>query len=145
LIGGQPFEIPDGDRIIDFTATASILASMGANPPQNTGKGEVFHNNVERLFIFTLPNHLDVALDIQPGRAGQATRGFVALFDGKSAGNGLSIFLVCGFPYGQPFVVFVGQLYGTNLGAFTTAGAFRQVDEAGFLADAGFETPRFPL
>jgi hypothetical protein len=85
---------------------------------------------------------LNIALDIQPGRAGQAARGFIALFNGECPRNGLRICLVGGFADRQSFVVVVGQLYRADFGALSAAGAFGQVDEAGFLPDAGFETPR---
>ena len=107
LIRCQPFEIPNRHRIINFTATAGIFASMGANSTQNTGKRQVFHNNFERLFIFALFYHLHVSLHIQPGRTRQAARGCVTFIYGEGTRYGLRILLVCGFPYRQTFVILI--------------------------------------
>jgi hypothetical protein len=70
LIGCKAFEIPDGHRIIHLASAAGVLATVGANPPKDAGQGEIFHDNVEGLFVFTLANHLHIRLHVEACWAG---------------------------------------------------------------------------
>jgi hypothetical protein len=42
-------------------------------------------------------------------------------------------------------LVFIRQIDGADLGAFTAAGAFGKVNVAGLFADPGFEVSRFAI
>jgi hypothetical protein len=48
-----------------------------------------------------------------------------------------------GFFGGKTFLVFIRKINRTDLGAFTTAGAFVKVNVAGFFPNPGFELSRF--
>jgi hypothetical protein len=73
------------------------------------------------------------------GRAGSLAGGGSALGDGIGAGNSLGVFFVRGFPLGKLLVVFIIDFDGADLGALAAAGAFGNINIAGFLADAGFK------
>jgi hypothetical protein len=70
FIGCESFEIPDSHRIIHLASAAGILATVRANPPKDAGQGEILHDNVEGLFVFTLANHLHVRLHVEACGAG---------------------------------------------------------------------------
>ena len=140
-VGGQAFEVADGDRLVHLGAPAGILAAVGANPAQNAGKRQVLHDDLQGLMELALLDHLDVALDVQPRRAGHAARGLVGLADGVGAGDGLGILLECGPLHGQAFVVIVRKPHGADLGAFPAAGALGGVDVTGFLKNFCREVP----
>jgi hypothetical protein len=122
-------------------APAGILAAVGANPAQNAGKRQVLHDDLQGLMELALLDHLDVALDVQPRRAGQAAGGLVGLADGVGAGDGLGILFECGPLHGQAFVVIVRKPHGADLGTFPAAGALGGVDVTGTLKDLCREVP----
>ena len=68
----QSLEIPNGNGIIHLCPSTGLFASMGTDPAQHAGQGQVFHDDPEGLFIFPLAHHLHIALHIQSG--GQAVR-----------------------------------------------------------------------
>jgi len=88
---------------------------------------------------------LDIALDVQSGRACQAAGGFILLFNGKGAGDGLGVLFEGGFADGQAPVEFVGKFDGADLGAIAAAGAFGKVDEPRVLLDGGGKATFFSL
>jgi hypothetical protein len=90
-------------------------------------------------------DHVDIALNIQTAGTCQTARGFIAFIDGKSTGNGLGILFIRRFFGGQIFLIFIRKINGADLGAFTTAGAFGQINVAGLFADPGLEAPRFTV
>jgi hypothetical protein len=116
-----------------------------ADPAQHPGQGQILHDNLQSFFVFTLLDHLHVALDIQASGTGQAARSLIRLLNGKSTGDRLGVLLERGFFAGKPFVVFIGKGNGTDLGALPAAGAFGYVYVARTLTDLGLETPLFPL
>ena len=97
------------------------------------------------FLIFSLFDHLDITLDVQSGRACQAARGFILLFNGKSAGDGLGVLFIGGFAEGQTPVELVGEFNGTDFGAIAAAGAFGKVDKTGILLDGSGKATLFTL
>jgi hypothetical protein len=55
------------------------------------------------------------------GRASRFTWSGSPFAYGISTGNSLSVLFVYGLSIGKPFVVVVGNVYGANLGTFSTA------------------------
>jgi hypothetical protein len=128
--------------LFHIAAAAGIFTPVGANTPQHTGKRQVFHYDLQGFLVPALLDHLNVALHIQAARARQTARRFVCLLDGISAGNGLSVLLESGLFGCQTFVIFARQIYRTDCGALTTAGAFIKIYIAGVFTNAGFKIPR---
>jgi hypothetical protein len=84
-------------------------------------------------------------LNVQTAGARQATRGFIAFFDGKSPGDCLGILFIGCFFSGEILLIFIRKIYGADLDTLTAAGAFDKVDVAGFFANPGLEASRFTV
>jgi hypothetical protein len=84
-------------------------------------------------------------LNVQTAGTCQATRRFIALFDGKSPGNCLGILLIGCFFSGKIFLIFIRKIYGADFGTLTAAGAFGKVNVAGIFANPGLEASRFTV
>jgi hypothetical protein len=69
---------------------------MRAHPAQNPGQGQILHDDLQGLLVFALLDHLDIALDVEARRTGQAAGCLVGLLDGESAGDGLGVPFVGG-------------------------------------------------
>jgi hypothetical protein len=63
--------------------------------------------------------------------------------NGIGAGYGLGVLLERRLFGCQAFVIFARQIYRTNCGALTTAGAFGKVNIAWVFTNAGFKVSRF--
>ncbi len=70
LVRGQSFQIPNGNGLIHLTPAAGVFTLMGADTPQDPGKGQLFHDDLQGLFVIALFHHLHIPLDIEAGRAG---------------------------------------------------------------------------
>jgi len=79
------------------------------------------------------------------GGTGGATRGRALFGNGVRTRDGLGVLFEGRFAIRQAFVVFIRNIDGTDLGAFTAARAFIQVYETGLLFDAGGKVPVFPF
>ena len=108
---------------------------MGADPPQDPGKGEVFHDNFKGFPVPPLSDHLDIPLDIESRGTGEAAGGLVHFLYGKGAGNGLSVFLVGGLPLGKALVVLIGKRDGAGLGAIAAGRALCLIQIARVFVD----------
>jgi hypothetical protein len=97
---------------------------MGAYPSENTGKGEVPHDDLDGLPVFSLLYHLNIALDIQVGRACHSTGRLIQLFYDKAAGNRLRVGLEGGLALGKVQIIFIWSLDRADLGAITAGRAF---------------------
>ena len=139
LVGSQAFEVANGDRVIHIAPAAGIFTPMGADAAENAGQGQVFHDDFERFLVFALSDHLNVALDVQSGRAGHTAGGLVRFLDGKRTWNGLGIFFIGGLSVAESLVVFAGQGDRAHLDAIAAGSAFVRIDVAGFLFNIGFE------
>ena len=106
---------------------------MRTDASQHPWKRKFFHDDFQRFLILALFDHLDVALDVESGRACQAAGGFILFFNGIGAGNGLGILFVGGPAGGQTPVELVGKFDGADFGAIAAAGAFGKIDETGVL------------
>ena len=118
---------------------------MGTYASQDSRKGKLFHDDLKGFLVLSLFDHLDIALDVQSGRACQAAGGFILLFNGISAGDSLGVLFICGPAGGQTPVEFVGKFDGTDFGAIAAAGAFGKVDKTGVLLDGSGKATFFPL
>jgi hypothetical protein len=103
------------------------------------------HDNFQGFFVFAHFDHVDIALNVQTAGARQATRGFIAFFDGKSPGDCLGILFIGCFFSGEILLIFIRKIYGADLDTLTAAGAFDKVDVAGFFANPGLEASRFTV
>ena len=135
LIGGQALEFADGHRLVHLAAPAGVLAAVGADAPQHAGQRQVVHDDFQGLGVFALAHHLNVALDVDARRAGQAAGCLVGFFDGVVDGDGLGVLLVGRLAVDQSQVVIVGQGDWTGLGAVAATGAQVGVDAGGPLVD----------
>ena len=118
---------------------------MRAYASQHPWERKLFHDDFQGLLILSLFDHLDIALDVQSGRARQAAGGVILLFNGIGAGDGLGILFIGGPAGGQTPVEFVGKFDGADLGAIATAGAFGKVDKTGVLLDGSGKATLFAL
>ena len=139
LIGGQAFQIPDGNRLIDLTAPAGVFAFVRANPPQDAGQRELLHNYFQGFFVLALLDHLDIALNIQSGRACQTTGGSVCFLNGKGSRDRLSVHFIGRLFIRKTFVVFVGEFHGTDLDTFPATRALGQIHKARLLPNPGLK------
>ena len=108
---------------VDRLAGTGRFTGVVANPAADPGKGMVFFKQLHGLRIFLGIDQGDISLNAHMGRTGDPAGSVSPLGDGIPAGDGLGVSLKGGLAVGQTFVIFVGQLYGANLAAFTTAGA----------------------
>jgi hypothetical protein len=118
---------------------------MVADPSTNARKRVVFFKEVDRLAVFAGGNQSDVPLNAHVRRAGRPARSGASFCDGIAARDGLGVLFVSGPPFRKTFVVFARYFDRADFGALTAAGALVQIDEAGLLAYASFELPRFPV
>ncbi len=79
LVRGEPFQQPDGDGIVGLAPRAFGLAGMCADAAADGRKRISLADEFDRLEIFFLFDELDVALDVDPGRA-RHFAGRVAIF-----------------------------------------------------------------
>ena len=101
--------------------------------PRTPGSGRSSMMISRACLVLALPDHLDVPLDIEPGRAGQPAGRLVRLLNGEGARNGLGVFFVDRLAVRQPLVVLAGQGYRADLHAVAAGGALGRVDETGLL------------
>jgi hypothetical protein len=118
---------------------------MVADPAANARKRVIFFKEFDRLAVFAGGNQSDVPLNAHVRRAGRPARGGAPFCDGIAARDGLGVLFVSGPPFRKTFVVFARYFDRADFGALTAAGALVQIDEAGLLAYASFELPRFPV
>ena len=142
-VGGQTFQVANGDRFIDVTAAAGVFTSMRANPAQYTGQRQILHNDFKGFFVLAHLYHVDIALHVQTARACQAAGGLVAFLNGESAGDSLGILLISRLFSAETFLIFIRKIDRTDLGAFAAAGALGKINIAGLFADPGLEPSRF--
>jgi hypothetical protein len=86
LIGGQALQVTDGHRLIDVAAAAGVFTAVGADAPQDTGQGQILHDDLQGFFVLALAHHLHVTLDIESGRTGQAAGALSAFWMAKAPG-----------------------------------------------------------
>ena len=135
VVGQEPVQFPDGERLVHVVAGAHLLAGVVADAAADTaGKGWSSRNRLEGLLVFARVDQGDVALDADVRRAGRLAGRGAALVDGVGARHGLGVVLVDRLALGEPLVVVVGRLDGADLGAFAAARALGQVHVAGGLA-----------
>ena len=139
LIGGKPLEIANRHRLILFTAAAGLFTAVGADSAQHTGQRQILHDDLKGFLVLPLLDHLNVALHIQAGRAGQPARGLVRFLDGKGAGNRLRIFLVRGPARGQALIVFARQLHGAGFCTIPASRALGRINVARGLSESDLE------
>jgi hypothetical protein len=116
-----------------------------ADPAADPGERVLFLEKLHGFPVFPGVDQGDVSLNADVGRAGRSTGSGAALGDGIAAGNGLGVLFESGFSQGEALVIFVGQLDGTDLGAFPATGALGQIHKAGLLPELGFEISRFSV
>ena len=109
LIRGKAFQVTDGNGLIQIPAPAFVFTRMRTDPPQHARQGQAFHDKLHRLGILAHFNELDIALDINAGRAGQGAGSPVQFVDGKPGRNGLGIEPIDGFSFGQSQIKGIGE------------------------------------
>jgi hypothetical protein len=145
LIGSQTLQVANGDRFIDVTAAAGVFTPVRANSAQYAGQRQILHDNFQGFLVFAHFDHVDIALNVQTAGARQATRGFIAFFDGKSPGNRLGILFIGSFFGDKILLVFIRKIDGADLDTLTAAGAFGKVDVAGVFTNPGLEVSGFTV
>jgi len=135
----------NGERIIHVITGTDALTGVVADPSANAGKGMVLLEKLQGLPVLTVVDQGNVALDADVGGTGGATRGRALLGNGVRARDGLGVLLEGRFAIRQAFVVFIRNIDGADLGAFTAARAFIQVYETRLLFDAGGKVSVFPF
>jgi hypothetical protein len=116
-------KIHDGQGIVDRLAGTGRFTGVVANPAADPGERMVLFKQLHGFRIFLGIDESDISLNAHMGRAGDPAGSVSPLGDGIPAGDSLGVSLISGLAAGQTFIIFVRQLYGTNLAAFTTAGA----------------------
>ena len=116
---------------------------MRAYPPEHAGQRQIFHDDLEGLFVFALLDHLDIALNIEAAGTGQAAGGLVCFLYGIRSGNGLGIFFKGGFFSCQTFIIFARKIHRADRGTLATAGTLGKINIAWVLTNPGFEVSRF--
>jgi len=140
-VSSQPLEIPDRKRFILFTATAGFLASVGADPPQHSGQGQVLHDDLKGLFVLSFLHHLHIALHIQTGRAGEPARSLVRFLNRKSTRNSLSVLLVSRPPGGETLIVLARQFHRARLRAIPASRALGRINVTRAFSQGDLEVP----
>jgi hypothetical protein len=112
---------------------------VGADASQHAGQGQILHDDLQRFLVFALAHHLDVSLNVEAGRAGQAAGGLVGLLDGKGTGNGLGVALVSGLAVVEPLVVFVGQGNRADFGTIPAGRALGRINKTGAFVNGDVE------
>ena len=133
LVCGQALEVPDGHRCIHLASSAGVFTLVRADPAQDPGQRQLFHDDLQGLFELALLDHLHISLDIESGRTGQPAGGVVCFFNGPGRRHGLGIELEGGLAVPQVLVEPVGQLHRAHLAALAAGGAFFQIDVPGML------------
>jgi hypothetical protein len=106
---------------------------MGTDPAQNAWQGQVFHDYLQSFLVFTFTHHLNIGLDIQPGRTGQSTRCLVGLLNGKSAGDRLGVSFISGLAVTKALIIFIREGDRTDFGTIAAGSTLVRVNIAGFL------------
>ncbi len=128
-------QILNGQRLVHLVSGTGSFTGVMAHPAADTGKGMILLEQFQGLQIFSCLDQGDESLDANMRRTGYLAGSRTSFFYGKSARNGLGVlFEGSSFLY-KVFIIVVGQGYRTDLCAFTTAGAFIDVDVPGRLTD----------
>jgi|GEM_PF-3498471 len=135
----------NGEGIIHVIPGTDAFTGVVADPAADTGKGVVLLEQLQGLPVLTGVDQGNVALYADVGGTGGPTRGRALLGNGVCSRDGLGVLLERRFAIRQAFVVFIRNIDGTDLGTFTTAGAFIQVYKSRLLFDAGGKISVFPF
>jgi hypothetical protein len=114
---------------------------MRTDPAKHPGQRQIFHDNLQGLFILSLPHHLHIPLNVEACRAGQIARGLVRLLDGKGTGYGLGISLIGCLPVAQTLIILTGQYYRAYVDAITTGRTFGSINKTWGFTDSNLEIP----
>jgi len=104
-----------------------------ADAPEDTGQGQLLHDDVQGLLILALFHHMGVALHILTGRAGHATRGLVRLLHRKGTWYGLGVLLVNRGPITKGLVILTGQGNRAGLDTLPAGSTLVEINVPGFL------------
>jgi hypothetical protein len=107
------------------------------DPAADTGEGMVLLEKHQRFAVLARVDQSDIALYADVGGAGGAAGRRAFLGNGESPRNRLGVLLKRRFALPQPFVVFIRDTDGADLGALPAAGAFIQVNKTRLLFDPG--------
>ncbi len=135
LIGGEAFQVTDGQRCVHLLASALGFTGMRTYPPQHAGQGQPLQDQLHGFPVFSLSDELHIPLDIDAGGAGGRAGGAVFFVDGKRDGHSLGECPVDRLAVGQSLVPFAGQGNRAHLGAFAAAGAHPRFDISRFAGD----------
>ena len=143
LVGGEPFQQPDGDGVIGLAPRAFGLAGMRADPAANGRKRISLADKIDRLEIFLFLDELDVTLDVDPGRALHFAGRVAVLENAENIRGGLGVKFGDALAGAQAAVEFVRDVHGADLRAFAATGAFVLVNIPRMPPDGGLEMARF--
>ena len=135
LVRGEAFQLADGHGLVPLPPPAGRFAGVRADPAQDPGQRQPLHDQADGFPVLALPDELDVALHVDPGRTGGHAGGPVIFVDAKGDGHGLGKGAVNGTPQGKPFVPEAGHGHGADLGAFAAARAGVFAHVPGLAAD----------
>ena len=124
LIGGKPFQQPDGDGLVGSAARADRFARMRADPAANGGKRVALADQIHRLEIFLLLDELDVALNVDPGRALHLARRVTLLENAEDVRRRLRVKFGNALAGAETTVEFIRHVHGADLRALAATGAF---------------------
>ena len=98
-----------GHRLIHFGPTADFFARCRADPAKGSGKGNFFHDQLDRLLIMTGFDQGHISLNIGSGRTGLHTRCPVIFVDAVGDGNRLGERALDCLSHFVAFVQFIGK------------------------------------
>ncbi len=144
LVGHEPLEGVDVDRIVQFAPVAGILAAVVTDTSTDGREWVVLLDYPQGVLVPSLADQSDVPLHPLSGRTGIPTRGDAPLLDSKSVGHRLRIQLVGGPLDGQPLIKATGDDHRADLGTITAAGALIHINVARMDPYPHREIARFP-
>ena len=142
-VGGEALQVANGDRLVDIAPVALALAGMLADATADCGQRAALADEIVGLLEPALADKGDVALDVDPGRAGVlAGRGAIGLRDAVDVGDRLREGSEDGLSLPQPAVELAGQRHRADLGAVAAGVALLEVHVARIPPDPHLEVAR---
>ena len=139
LVGGETLQQPDRNRTFELHPRALRLAGCVAGPSEGADQRGRVQYELERLLVLPVAHQGDIAVGLDPGRAGSDARRGALAFEHRLLRHRLREGDVGGPPGGEIGVELVGDGYRACLLARVAAGAGGPVDELGTFLDRGPE------
>ena len=135
LVGYEPLQGGNRDRLVDQVSIAGFFATVVADPPADPGERVVLFDHPHRILVTAFADEGDIPLGPLAGGAGVPAGGDAPLFDGIGVGHSLRVELEGRPLLGHAFVEPPHDRHRADLGAIAAAGAFGHVDVARSAAD----------